>query len=91
MNQELIDMANKTLELRPPDNHCRVLYWSAIDEELEAFAALVAEAAVAAEREQITNLDWTQIMRDGGLVTWGDAGTLADRVINTIRARGETK
>jgi hypothetical protein len=87
MNQELIDMAIEAkLNLYVND-----LTEKQYMEVIEAFAALVAEAAVAAEREQITNLDWTQIMRDGGLVTWGDAGTLADRVIDTIRARGETK
>ena len=49
------------------------------------FAALVA----AAEREELKKLDWTALLRDGGLVTWGDAAELGDRVIAAIRARGQ--
>ena len=79
MNQELIDMANKTLELMPPDNHCRELYWSATDEELEAFAALVA----AAEREACAGICDRFQMRDVGMQPAECAGA--------IRARGETK
>lgn len=55
------------------------------EENLERFAALVA----AAEREACANIDWTPILRNGGVVTWGDAETLADRVIAAIRARGQ--
>ena len=51
--------------------------------ELERFAALVA----AAEREALEKIDWTVLLRQGGLVTWGAAATLADRVIAAIRAR----
>lgn len=64
---------------------------------LKEFAALVAAAAVASEREELKKLDWTALLRDGGLVTWGDAAELGDRVIAAIRersanagARGET-
>jgi hypothetical protein len=44
------------------------------------------------EREALERIDWTALMRQGGLVTWGDAQELGDRVIATIRARsGEQK
>jgi len=62
------------------DNDLAMLYL----DELERFAALVA----AAEREELKKLDWTALLRDGGLVTWGDAAELGDRVIAAIQARG---
>lgn len=52
----------------------------------EAFAALVA----AHEREALEKIDWTALMREGNLVTWGDAQELGDRVLAAIRARGTT-
>jgi hypothetical protein len=55
-------------------------------DRMEQLVALVR----ADEREQLTNLDWTALMRQGGLVTWGDAGELGDRVVAAIRARGNT-
>ena len=84
MNQELMDMANKTLELMPPDNHYRELYWSSTDEELEAFSALVA----AAEREacakvcEVIQAQWLEVpspKRSGYVLA------------EAIRARGETE
>ena len=61
-----------------------------ITREIERFAALVRADAIAEEREaQIREVDWTSLMRQGGLVTWGDAEELGDRVVATIRARGE--
>jgi hypothetical protein len=59
----------------PPDNHCRELYWSATDEELKAFAALVTTA----EREKVAK-QWEQ---------WH--GFDKHTVAAFIRARGETK
>lgn len=53
---------------------------------LEAFAALV----VAHEREELEKIDWTALMREGSLVTWGEAQELGDRVLAAIRARGTT-
>lgn len=47
------------------------------------------EAAVKAEREACANIDWTPILRNNGMVTWGDAETLADLVSAAIRARGK--
>ena len=55
-------------------------------EDLEKFAALVA----AHEREELEKIDWTALMREGNLVTWGDAQELGDRVLAAIRARGTT-
>ena len=36
--------------------------------------------------EEAALLNWTEIMRDGALVTWHDAETLGDRVIEKIDA-----
>ena len=47
------------------------------------------EAAVKAEREACANIDWATILRHGGIVTRGDAETLADLVTAAIRARGQ--
>jgi len=55
---------------------------------LENFAHLVAAAARADERERIEKIDWTALMREGNLVTRGDAQELGDRVLAAIRARG---
>jgi hypothetical protein len=55
-------------------------------EDLEKFAALIA----AHEREALEKIDWTALMREGSLVTWGDAQKLGDRVLAAIRARGTT-
>ena len=61
-------------------------WYECFSEEIERFAELVR----ADEREaQIREVDWTSLMRQGGLVTWGDADELGDRVVATIRARGE--
>jgi len=57
---------------------------------LENFAHLVAAAARADEREALEKIDWTALMREGCLVTWGDAQELGDRVLAVIRARGTT-
>ena len=57
---------------------------------LENFAHLVAAAARADERERIEKIDWIALMREGSLVTRGDAQELGDRVLAAIRARGTT-
>lgn len=59
-------------------------------EALEHFAALVEAAARADEREELEKIDWTALMREGSLVTWGEAQELGDRVLAAIRARGTT-
>ena len=46
------------------------------------------KSQVEIEREELKKLDWTALLRDGGLVTWGDAAELGDRVIAAIQARG---
>jgi hypothetical protein len=55
-----------------------------------AFADLVAAAARADEREALEKIDWTALMREGSLVTWGDAQELGDRILAAIRVRGNT-
>lgn len=39
--------------------------------------------------EQLEKMDWVEIMREGQLVTWGDAATLGYRVVETCRALKE--
>jgi hypothetical protein len=53
--------------------------------EFEAFAALVR----ADERKALIEMDWTALMREGSLVTWGDASELGDRVVAAIKLRGQ--
>ena len=53
--------------------------------ELSRYADLVR----ADEREALETKDWTAIMREGSLVTWGDAEELGERVRAAIRARGK--
>jgi hypothetical protein len=61
------------------------------NDNIKAFEALVRADAIAGEREQlIEQIDWTALMRKGGLVTWGDASDLGDRVVDAIRAKGNT-
>jgi ABC-type taurine transport system substrate-binding protein len=48
----VIEMAHETLERMNADEHCREQYWSATDDELQAFAELVR----ADEREAIYDL-----------------------------------
>jgi hypothetical protein len=45
-------MANETLDRMSPDDYCRESYWTATDEELKAFEALV--------RADERNRTWTQ-------------------------------
>jgi len=52
----------------------------------EKFADLIR----ADERDALKAEDWTTIMREGSLVTWGDAEELGERVRAVIRARGNT-
>ena len=49
-----------------------------------------AELIRADERESLEGEDWTVILREGSLVTWGDAEELGHRVRAVIRARGNT-
>ena len=49
-----------------------------------------AMKAAAQEREALKKIDWTALMREGSLVTWGDAQELGDRVLAAITARGTT-
>jgi hypothetical protein len=55
-------------------------------EKLEAFAELVRED----EHEALEKIDWTALLRDGGLVTWGAASELGNRVVAAIRAKGQS-
>jgi hypothetical protein len=73
---EIIEMAEQSnLDREPPDEDCRVKYWTATFEELEAFANLVA----AKEREACAKVCDDDIN--------GFAG--AYYLANKIRARGQ--
>jgi hypothetical protein len=62
------------------------VYIGPSEKTLERFAELVR----ADEREALVeSIDWTALMRQGGLVTWGDAEELGDRVVAAVRARGD--
>jgi len=52
-------MANETLDRMAPDDYCREKYWTATDEELKAFEALVR----ADERERIKQANAPEIER----------------------------
>ena len=52
--------------------------------------AKFADLIRADEREVLKAEDWTAIMREGALVTWGDAEELGERVRAVIEARGDT-
>ena len=84
MNRDIIRMAREAGAKDWQKINSAVEYLMSAD-ALKEFAALVA----AAEREELKKLDWTALLRDGGLVTWGDAAELGDRVIAAIRARGQ--
>lgn len=61
-------------------------YGSQPIEKIELLIKLVRNAAL----EQAKQLAWTEIMREGALVTWGDAETLGDRVIEKLESLKET-
>ena len=45
---EIIEMAEQAnLDREPPDEYCRVEYWTATFEDLEAYTKLVTEKALA--------------------------------------------
>ena len=82
MNREDIIRMAREVGIDPEsDTLCNYDGWV---DTLVDFAVLVA----AAEREACANIDWTPILRNGGIVTWGDAETLADLVSAAIRSRG---
>lgn len=62
-------------------------------ETIDVYTADQLAAAVLAERnaalEEAKQLAWTEIMREGALVTWGDADTLGDRVIEKLESLKE--
>lgn len=67
-----------------PADEAAKLVLEAIDYNIK----VMVQKAVEDEREACANIDWTPILRNNGMVTWGDAETLADLVSAAIRARG---
>ena len=51
-------MAHETLERMKADEHCREQYWSATDDELQAFANLVRADERARMAEQTAQQCW---------------------------------
>ena len=78
-----IEMAHETLERMNADSHCREPYWSATDDELQAFAELVR----ADEREACATLCDNLEMHPAQGDCW-DIGTLDCAA--AIRARSNT-
>jgi hypothetical protein len=79
---EIIEMAEKAkLDKELADDYCRVEYWTATEDELVAFAKLVAAKATASEREAC----WDSV----GIVLLGSDIELTKRVAAAIRARGQ--
>lgn len=63
------------------------------DNEIDADAMFerLVELVRADEREALVeSINWTALMRQGGVVTWGDAEELGYRVVAAIRARSNT-
>ena len=58
--------------------------------EILAVLGSFADLIRADERLALDAKDWTAIMREGALVTWGDAEELGERVRAVIEARGNT-
>lgn len=60
-------------------------HWEFDDFDPIKFATLVRNAAL----EQAKQIDWTEVMREGQLVTWGDASTLGYRVFEKLESLKE--
>lgn len=56
-----------------------------VTDEIELLIKLVRNAAL----DEAKQLDWTEIMRKEGLVTWGDASTLGYRVFEKLESLKE--
>ena len=64
--------------------------WTENDWDTYVHITKFADLIRADEREALKAENWTAIMREGSLVTWGDAEELGERVRTVIRARGNT-
>jgi hypothetical protein len=76
-----IEMASEVLDRMPADSYCREPYWTATDDELKEFEALVR----ADEREACA-----KVCDDIDDSHWG-CEVKASWCSREIRARGETK
>jgi hypothetical protein len=70
--------------------------FEAADAEVSELRAALAERDAEIERLRgaLMNLkavDWVEVMREGQLVTWGDAATLGYRVVEAVSAALESK
>ena len=87
-----IEMAHETLERMKADEHCREQYWSATDDELQAFANLVR----ADEREACAKVCEELLERPSGYQgTWEGYGKFKTQMTGqecaaAIRARSNT-
>lgn len=79
----VIEMAHETLERMNADEHCREQYWSATDDELQAFAEHVRADAIATEREACAKVcDWYVDYSSNPM-------NFAENCAQEIRARGK--
>lgn len=90
MNRDDVIRMAREAGAAPTHNHELWDIWNISDQALDRFFQAAYAAGAAAEREALEQIDWTTLLRQGGLVTWGDAETLGDRVIAAIRARSNT-
>jgi len=81
--KDTIDMANETLDKMAPDDYCRESYWTATDEEIKAFAALVR----ADEREACARIADSQLLNTNALLTAPIQSSAAYQIGVSIRAR----
>ena len=77
----VIEMADEVFDRMLPDGHCREPYWTATEDELQAFAELARADAIATEREACA----------GECDEWIKNGSaLAEDIAAAIRARSNT-
>jgi hypothetical protein len=86
--KDTIEMASEVLDRMPADSYCREPYWTATDDEIKAFEALVR----ADEREACAKVCESEAANPSCL--WEEPGCwshAAENCAGSIRARGKTK
>jgi hypothetical protein len=96
--RDTIDMASEVLDRMPADSYCREPYWTATDDELKEFEALVRaderEACAKLCDEESSSLGGVAegpFVTDFGKHTHMSMAAGAQNCAAAIRARGETK
>jgi hypothetical protein len=68
-----------------PNGQCYDIVFTPVD----GYSPLYDKQALRDLLEAAIEVDWTEVMREGQLVTWGDAGTLGYRVVEKLRSMKE--